>query len=362
MTAPAILQLKDLQVRQGRGQPLNIAALDLLQGEVLAVIGPNGAGKSTLLLALAGLLEIQSGQLLYRGTALADPKALAGYRRKIAMVFQEPLLLHTTVQENIATGLKVRKVPAAQRRQRAAQAARRLGVEHLLARLPETLSGGEAQRVSLARALVLEPEILFLDEPFSSLDSPTRESLLRDLEQALSQTPVSVVLATHDQGEALRLGHRIAVLDQGRLRQLAQAAEVMNHPADEFVAAFVGMELGLEGVVQADEDGLLRVAVGGRQIEVVGHASPGQSILLGIRPEDITLACQADRTTSARNHLPARVTRVLPKGPLVRVELDCGFFLAAYLTRVSAEELALKEGQELIASFKATAVHLIRKG
>jgi tungstate transport system ATP-binding protein len=214
--------------------------------------------------------------------------------------------------------------------------------------------------VSLARAFALGPEILFLDEPFSALDPPTREGLLEDLAGALKATRTTAVLATHDQMEALRLADTIAVLRQGRIVQAGPAQAVFNSPADAFVADFVGMETVLTGRVSKGGEEEFRVALGGAEVVVLGRAGIGEEVRIGIRPENVTLSAHLDRPTSARNGFPGTVTRIVPRGPFLKIELDCGFFLAAYVTPVSVEELGLASGRPVVASFKATAVHLLR--
>ena len=365
MSRPILLEARNLRAHRGGAQVLDIPALDLRTGEVLALMGPNGAGKSTLMLALAGLLPLSGGSLRFKGATLDGRSEREAYRRRMTMVFQDPLLFDATVARNIATGLKLRGVSAALRKPAVQAWAERLGIGHLLGRPARQLSGGEAQRTALARAFVLGPEILFLDEPFGALDAPAREGLLDDLGRILAETGSTAVLSTHDQGEAARLAHRLAVMKEGRLLQTGGLREVMNHPWDPFVAAFVGMETLLRGPATASGDGLLtlRPGRGGDAPEVValGEAEPGQTVLVGIRPEHVTLALHSDKSSSARNTFPGRVVRVLPRGPFFKVELDCGFFLAAYVTAQSLAELELEPGAAIVASFKATAAHLIRR-
>ena len=360
MSGP-VLELHDLTVRRGPVQVLEIPALALREGSVTALIGPNGSGKSTLLQTLASLLLPASGTLAFRGAPLASRSDRQAYRRKVTLVFQEPLLFDATVQANLASGLKLHGIPRPEREARIAETAQLFGIEHLLDRSARKLSGGEAQRTSLARAFALRPELLFLDEPFSALDPPTREGLIDDLARVLKATRTTAVMATHDQAEVLRLADTLAVMQDGRLVQVGSCAEVINHPIDEFVAGFVGMETILEGCVTGSGGGTLTVQADGHSIECLGEATPGERILIGVRPENVTLLDHTEGGTSARNCFPGTVTRLLPKGPYFKVELDCGFFLAAFVTARSLEELALAEGAPVLASFKATAVHVIRK-
>jgi tungstate transport system ATP-binding protein len=353
-----LLQVEDLLVHRGGVTVLDIPALDVFSGQVLALIGPNGAGKSTLLLTLAGLLKPARGSLLFRGERIGNGGF--DYRRHIAMVFQEPLLFDTTVFENVAAGLNIRGVGRAEIGRTVPEYLERFGVGHLAKRSARKLSGGEAQRTSLARAFVTKPEIIFLDEPFSSLDPPTREALIGDLERILRETHTTAVASTHDQTEALRLADQMAVMNGGKIAQIGTVTEVMNRPANEFVASFVGVETVLPGRVVETSDGVFVAAVEGGEIQAVGHVRTGEGVLCCIRPEHVTLSTNTSFSeTSARNAFPGTIRKITPLGLFHRVHLNCGFDLMAYVTRQSLETLALEEGKSVIASFKATAVHVI---
>jgi tungstate transport system ATP-binding protein len=351
-----LLEAEGLSVeRAGR----TVAAVDriaLEEGETVVILGPNGAGKTSLLLALASLLP-STGEIRWRGRPVTDKLA---FRRRIAVVFQRPLLLNTSVLENAELGLALRGVPRDVRRRRAEELLSRLGVWHLAHRRARQLSGGEAQRVSLARALVIEPEILFLDEPFSALDAPTRESLTADLAEVLRERRVGTILVTHDRDEALSLGERIAVVMRGRVRQIGPADTVFSMPADPEVAAFVGVENVLPARVVSVTDELTTLSIGEHHIEVTAQPPAGDDFpLLCVRPDDIVVALTLEGTLSARNVLPSRIVRLERIGRRVRVILDSGFPLVAHITARSAREMELAAGQEVTASFKATVPHLL---
>jgi len=355
------LSVHDLRVAHAGRDVLQVDSLHMNAGEVLVVLGPNGAGKSTLVQALALLQRPMSGEVRFNGEPVRDALSV---RRRMAVVFQEPLLLDTTVESNVAAGLAMRGVAVDERRRRVTEWLERFGVAHLAKRSARTLSGGEAQRVSLARAFVLEPEILFLDEPFAALDAPTRQALTDDLEGLLGGTQMATVFVTHDRAEALRLGDRIAVLMSGRVRQVGTPAEVFGSPVDEEVAQFVGAETIVSGRVRSVEDGVGVVDVSGHTVEGGGEpVAIGDDVLVCLRPEDVVLGPvhEGGVPTSARNHLPATVTRIVPSGPFLRVEVDAGFPLVALITKQSREDLAIEVGAQVIATFKAAAVHLIRK-
>ena len=355
----ALLEIKDLLIRRGTRDVLRVEHLDIQPGEVLAVIGPNGAGKSTLLLTIARLLQPSEGQIFFHGQPLEKEDGLT-YRRRIGLVLQEPLLLDISVADNVAAGLRFRGLPKAEIGARVATWTARLGIASLRKRPARNLSGGEAQRVSLARAFALRPELLLLDEPFSALDAPTRARLLNDLQSLLAETGLTTVFITHDLNEALLLGDRVAVLLNGQLRQIGPPEQVFAMPADAEVAAFVGVETVIPGVVCETHEGQVIVEAKGLHLEAVGDLQPGRSVLFCLRPEDITLwKRESAPQSSARNRLQGRIHKLTPQGPLVRVEVDCGFPVLALVTRASAREMQLKEGLDVTASFKATAVHLI---
>ena len=278
------------------------------------------------------------------------------------MVFQEPLLFDTTVHENVAAGLKLRNMSRADMLRIVPECLERFGIGHLAERHARKLSGGEAQRTSLARAFAVQPEIIFLDEPFSSLDQPTRDGLIDDLQRILHETKTTAVMATHDRNEALRLSDRVAVMKEGKIVQIGAPEVIMNHPADEFIAAFVGVETILSGEVVKAGSGTIIVHVPGGNIEAVGSFHSGDKVVCCIRPEQVTLSTGASQEgVSARNTFAGKIVRIAPLGLFYKVCLDCGFPLIAYVTAPSVENLTLQEGQSIFASFKATAVHLIGK-
>lgn len=231
----AVLEARELEVERAGRVVIRAERLAIGEGEILAVLGPNGSGKTSLLLGLATLLAMR-GELLHRGAPIADRVA---FRRRIGVAFQRPLLLDRSVLDNAALGLELRGVPRAARNARALAALERLGVGGLAGRPAVALSGGEAQRVSLARAFAVGPEILFLDEPFSALDPPTREALIADLARVLGDERVTTVLVTHDRDEARSLADRIAIVIDGRVRQVDRTETVFGAPADEQVARFL---------------------------------------------------------------------------------------------------------------------------
>ncbi len=362
MTHKPLLELRGLVVRRGAATVLDLDELALREGEIMALIGPNGAGKTTLLHSILGLIPVDRGSILFKGESIAEYAYRHLYRRRFAMVFQEPLLFSSSVYGNIVSGLKIRGISRNEVKKRAAEEMRRFAISHLADRQSRALSGGEAQRTSLARAFAVRPEVLLLDEPFASLDAITRESITRDLERAIRETGTSVIIATHDRDEALRLADRISVMQGGKIIQTGPPAQVMERPASEFVAGFVGTETILAGEVKTLLNGTFTVMVQGFEVELAGEACRGEYVTFCVKPESIVISRNSRGSMSARNRFRGRVTRITALRPYTRVHLDCGFPLTAWITPHSVREMNIAEGDSVEASFKATAVHVIRRG
>jgi molybdopterin-binding protein len=243
----------------------------------------------------------------------------------------------------------------------------RLGIAHLLDRASHQLSGGEAQRVSLARAFAIEPDILLLDEPFGALDAPTRTRLLDDFHSVIKEMEMTAIFITHDQDEALLMGDRVAVIIDGQVRQIGSPEIVFNMPADSDVAAFVGVDTVIPGRVTDLEDGCVVISAGGLQLEAVGNVELGRDVFFCLRPEDITLWIGDQLpVSSARNQISGDITRMKRQGVLLRVEVSCcesdeenGVSLVALITYPSAIDMGLETGKRVTMTFKASAAHLI---
>lgn len=220
-----MLQVRELHLSIGSREILKVDDLTLNKGEVLAMVGPNGAGKSTLLLTLALLRTPTSGTILFDNQAVSKSNLLQ-LRRRMALVFQEALLLDTTVERNIRIPLRIRGVNSREATRRTGEWLDRFGIAKLAHRAARQLSGGEAQRASLARAFAMEPEILFLDEPFSALDYPTRTALLGEVGQILKDTGRTTLFVTHDYSEIPYLAEKVVVLYEGRIIRQGPVAEI----------------------------------------------------------------------------------------------------------------------------------------
>ncbi len=340
--------------------------LDLAAAPITVLFGPSGAGKTTLLRCVAGLDSVEAGSRIALDDSVWDDSRVhvPARKRRIGYLFQDHALFpHLDVSANVAFGL--RGVPRRQRPGLVQAALAQAGAAHLASRDTRQLSGGEAQRVALARALAPAPQLLLLDEPLSALDSPTRAKLRGELRSALLAAGRPAVLVTHDRSEALALGDQIAVLVDGRVRQVGPPAEVFSRPADRDVADVVEMETVVSGLVGPTADGLVTVDVAGVRLVAVNHEpelAPGSPALVCIRAEEVALAAPGRRgEASPRNHLPGVVQSVADEGPLVRVSVDVGFTLEAFVTRPTREEMALAPGSPVVASVKAPAVHLVAR-
>jgi tungstate transport system ATP-binding protein len=356
-----ILTVQNLILRRGGATVLDVSELNVAEGRILALIGPNGAGKSTLLLTMACLLKPGQGILYYKGLPVDTNARRANMRRSVSVVFQEPLLLNTSVYNNVVLGLRFRHLSKDEIKKNVDAALDYFGISNLAKRSAKTLSGGEAKRVSLARAFALKPELILMDEAFSSLDPPTREALIDDLRHILRETKITAVLALHDREETLRQAQDVAVMAAGKIIQSGTTIQVFNQPESEFVANFVGTETILAGVVKTNKSGHLEISINGKTIEAVGDFSAGQKIYCCLRPEIITVSQAVPGITSARNVLEAKVLKIVRQAFFDKIILDCGFPLVAYITISSCEDLGICENSLVTVSFKATAVHLMRR-
>jgi molybdate transport system ATP-binding protein len=330
---------------------------------ITVIFGPSGAGKTTLLRCLAGLEHPDEGTIRFNGEVWFDAArrvCVSPRQRRLGFVPQDYALFpHLSVERNVAYGL--RGLPAPELRARVAETLRWLGVADLTRRLPGELSGGQQQRVALARAVARRPRLLLLDEPLSALDSPTRLRLRSELRPLLLRFGIPTLLVTHDRTEALALGDDLIIMDAGTIVQQAPVQEAFNRPASVAVAAILAVETVQPGRVETAADGLFTVAIGDRKLTALAVDLPPDTreVYVCIRAEDVVVVKGDALQSSPRNCLPAVVARLTPEGPLVRIELDCGFALQALLTKQACAELALREGDHVLALIKAPQVHLI---
>lgn len=332
------------------------AALAVEPGEVVAVLGPNGSGKTTLLRILAGLLAVDRGRVVVGGEVVDDPETgtfVLPELRQVGVVFQDHLLFpHLSLLDNAAFGLRARGVGREEARNAAANWIERLGVGPVRKSRPREVSGGQAQRAALARALVTEPVLLLLDEPLSALDVGTRTSLRRDLRRHLAGFGGSTILVTHDALDALALADRVVVLEDGSVTQSGTLDEVAKSPRTPYVADLMDTNL-LAGSCVGNE-----VALDGSDAVVVvaeQHAGP---VLVLVRPSSVTVHLDVPEG-SPRNRWRARVVGFDPLGERVRVRLDGPVPLHAELTATAVADLGLVEGSDVWLAVKATDITVV---
>ena len=353
-----VLRASDLSVRRGDTTLVAVEDLALYGGDVHVLLGPNGAGKSTLLHALNGL-EPAEGRLHFADRPVLTRADRLALRRSTAAVFQKPHLLDTTVRANVESGLRLRGAERADSRRRATTALDMLGATHLSDRRPAGLSGGEAQRVSIARALAVDPVVLFLDEPLASLDPPTRRGLIDDLLRVFERSAMAVIWVTHDRDEALTVGDVVTYLEAGRVVQTGPTLEVFARPASRSFAEFLGLDTFFRGRVVNEPGGCTRLVLEGGLELACAEAPDGPAVVV-IPPEDVVLfaAPPDEHSSSLRNVVRGIVKSVTPSGRLLRVDVSAeGLEIAALVTKAAFEDLSLSVGGPVTAAFKAAAMH-----
>ncbi|CAD5243274.1 ABC transporter ATP-binding protein [Thermococcus camini] len=343
--------------------------LHVKDGEFMILLGPSGCGKTTTLRMIAGLEEPSRGQVYIGDTLVADPEKgvfVPPKDRDIAMVFQSYALYpHMTVYDNIAFPLKLRKVPKAEIDERVREVAEMLGLTELMKRKPRELSGGQRQRVALGRAIVRKPHVFLMDEPLSNLDAKLRVKMRAELKRLQKQLGVTTIYVTHDQVEAMTMGDRIAVINQGVLQQVGTPDEVYNRPANTFVAGFIGappMNF-IDATITEDgfaDFGEFRLKLLPDQVEVLrDRGLLGKEVIFGIRPEDLYDAMFAQVKIPGENMARAMVEIIENLGNEKIVHLSVGevTFLGAFRS-----ESRVVEGQEVDVVFDMRKIHIFEKG
>jgi putative spermidine/putrescine transport system ATP-binding protein len=325
------VRLEGLSRHYGPVVALDRLDLTLEPGQLVALLGPSGCGKTTTLRLLAGLEDADGGQVIVGGR---DITRVSASKRDMGMVFQAySLFPHMTVRQNVAFGLRLRRVGAAERDQRAMEMLDLVGLAEQASRYPHQLSGGQQQRVALARALAIEPQVLLLDEPLSALDAKVRAQLRDEIRRIQLEVGITTLFVTHDQEEALAIADRVGVMREGHIEQLAPPTEVYSRPATAFVAEFVGLSNRLSGEVR---DG--SVTVRGYTLPLVERETPDGQVVALVRPEAVTLASQDAPESGA---LVGTVIAVTFLGATSRVTVDLGdATILAQLTTADASALS----------------------
>ncbi|PWR69730.1 ABC transporter ATP-binding protein [Methanospirillum lacunae] len=350
-----MLRIENVSLTLGDFQ-LKSLFLHIENPEYWVIIGPSGAGKTILLEMIAGIHKPASGRILFEGNDIThdQPKD-----RNIAMMYQDLMLFpHLTVKENILFSVKIRRAYNVDTEAKISDLISILGIGHLMDRNPDTLSGGEAQRIALARALIQKPRLLLLDEPLSALDSMTRERLRQEIRKIHEHLKIPIIHITHHFEDVYALAEKVAIMQDGTIVQTGKPEDVFAHPCTPYVAQICGTENIFRGEAIPDGTGSI-LNLGDLQIRISAqHRGPVVAVL---RSEDIIISIQPFKS-SARHTLQATVTELIPSGPFIRVVLDTGIRMIAIVTRTSSEELSLMPGDEVFVTFKESALHVIPTG
>jgi molybdate transport system ATP-binding protein len=340
----------DAEVR--RGSFVLAVSLTAAPGQVLGVLGPNGAGKSTLLSAVAGLIPVTAGRITLAGQAMDDADAGAFVEapgRPVGFLFQDYRLFpHLTVAENVAFSPRARGLGKRAARSAASHWLERLRLSDLADRKPDQLSGGQAQRVALARTLAGQPALLLLDEPLSALDAGARLDVQAELKRHLADFAGPCLLVTHDPLEALVLADQLIVLEGGRIVQEGTPAHIARRPATEYVAKLVGLNL-YEGHASGS-----RVKLSGGGAFVIPDRDQHGDVLVAVRPSAVVVSTQRPVASSARNTWPGRVAGLTLLADRVRVDLEGQPAALVDVTPAAVAELSLDRGSEVWLTVKAT--------
>jgi putative spermidine/putrescine transport system ATP-binding protein len=339
------VRLEGLSRHYGPVVALDQLDLTLAPGELIALLGPSGCGKTTTLRLLAGLEDADTGRITVGGR---DITRVSAAKRDMGMVFQAySLFPHMTVRQNVAFGLRLRKVNAAQRDKRALEMLDLVGLSVQADRYPHQLSGGQQQRVALARALAIEPQVLLLDEPLSALDAKVRAQLRDEIRRIQLEVGITTLFVTHDQEEALAIADRVGVMRDGKLEQLAEPTEVYSRPATPFVAEFVGLTNRLAGTVSGGT-----VTVRGRELPLVDTSTPAGQVIALVRPEAVTLASDSSGESGP---LTGTVIASTFLGATSRVTVDLGdTTIMAQLS--TSDATALSAGSRVALSIRPDPV------
>ena len=327
-------------------------SLESAPGEYLVIVGPTGAGKTLLLETIAGLHRVKSGTVHVDGR---DMTHVEPEQRAVGVVYQDYALFpHLSVAGNIAFGLKRRHVPRLEAAERVREVASLVGVERLLERRPVKLSGGEKQRVAIARALAIRPRLLLMDEPLSALDPETREGLQQELQRLHESLAVSVVHVTHDFSEAMMLGERIAVMGDGRIRQVGTPDDVFRRPGSEFVARFTMMRNVFPAEFQRADGDRCLYSCGMAVVAAATRNLAARSV--GIRPEDITVSSDTS-AGGGPNRFVGVISRVEDRGTVLHVHVDVPPAFCCQVPRRAIVDMGLRPGQAVAISFAPEFVH-----
>jgi molybdopterin-binding protein len=348
-------ELKNITKVFGNKTVLDRINLQIYEGEILALLGPNGSGKTTLLKILAFIENPTSGEVKFQGEAVSF-KNTEKIRMQSTLVFQKTTLFDTSVYNNIAYGLKVRKIPKDARNEEIKKMLKLVKLEGFEKRPVRKLSGGEQQRVAIARALVLKTKLLLLDEPTANLD-PKNASIVEEVIATLNREhKITIVMATHNMFQAKTLPKRIALMSDGKITEVGTPAEIFGKLSKN-LASFAAVDNTFAGTAKITENGTTLIDVG-NDVRIEATVQSSGKVSVFISPEDIILS-KNEFTSSARNVLQGRIVEILDLGSVVRLKVDVGKTFTVQITKRSFNEMGLNINTEVFLTFKASSVQII---
>lgn len=347
-----MLEVKDLCVQFGTFSLRDIT-FDVQDGEYFVLLGPTGAGKTMLLESIAGLKPVRSGQVWINGR---DVTSFSIEKRKIGFFHQDYIVYpHLSVRDNISFGTMYRYKTRQEIDQAVERAVELLGIEHLLQKRPTSLSGGETQKITLARAIAIKPDLLLLDEPLSAVDVETKHTYERELSELHKRLKLPTIHVTHDFEEAIALGDRMAVMSEGQILQIGTPQQIFRHPTSEFVARFFMTRNIFQGEVQDDPRGQSVFCLEGQNLAVI-TALRGPRYA-SIRPENISISREGLNCSDV-NKLLGTICRISDRGTVAYITVDVPPEFTCSVLQPTLEEMGLEENQKVFITFKASAVNV----
>jgi len=349
-----MIELRGVTKSYGSIQALDDVTLEVNRGEVLTLLGPNGSGKTTLVKIAAGLEAPSDGYFVFDGVKV-EPSNVASVRRRATLVFQKTVIFRGSVFDNVAFGLRLRGISAQELEGKVTDALDLVRLSHLRERRARSLSGGEQQRLSLARAIALDCDVVLLDEPTANLD-PDSLIIIKDVIRRLNhEKGTTIIIATHNLEQAEDLSDRIVLLREGRVVEEARPEDLFVEPSAE-MARFTRSENVFSGVSRI-LDGVAHVSIG-EGVEIMAAFSHEGQVIIQVRPEDIIIS-RGKMESSARNSLLGRITGITEQNSVVKLKVDVGCLVTVQITRKSLVEMGLNVGQEIYLTFKASSVQAI---
>ena len=350
-----IVVLRNLTKTFGNRRALDSVNLQIREGEILALLGPNGSGKTTLLKILAFIEKPTKGEIHFGGVQVLD-KNREQVRMESTMVFQKTILFNTSVYNNVAYGLKIRGTPKTKMDEEVRKALSLVKLEGFEKRQAKKLSGGEQQRVTLARALVLNPRLLLLDEPTANLDPKNASIIEESIAMVNRELRTTVVMATHNMFQAKNLPQRVALITEGQIGEIGEPAQIFGR-LSKTLASFAALDNTFMGEARIADDGATLVNIG-NGVEIMATVQRGGQVSIFVSPEDIILS-KNRLASSARNILAGKIIEISDLGSVVRLKVDVGKPFAVQITKRSFNEMGLNLNAEVFLTFKASSVQII---